>query len=186
MIASLVALFTVLVASQYNTPIDARDLQLANHYRTVAELYAQHEFDRSITTLAAWKKTDIETAVGRLHSNLLTGGRWTPRLTRIAVMLHTELAMRLFEGDSGSADGQWHLRMAERVLRFQISMLTTRFGAHGTSRLQRRTTRCSMASQRGNCSKTPALCFHAIPRSCLSAARPKGGSRISRRPNGCR
>ena len=42
----------------------------------------------------------------------------TPRLTRIAVMLHTDLAMRLFEGDSGSADAQWHLGMVEQLLRF--------------------------------------------------------------------
>jgi tetratricopeptide (TPR) repeat protein len=116
--ASLVALLTVLLAPQYETPIEARELTLANQYRHVAELYGRQQFDPSITALAAWKKADIETAVGRLHSNLLAGGRWTPRLTRIAVMLHTDLAMRRFEDDRGSTDGQWHLRMAERLLRF--------------------------------------------------------------------
>jgi tetratricopeptide (TPR) repeat protein len=112
------SLMLFLSVPQEEAPIEARELALANQYRAVAELYGGGEFDRGVTTLSTWRRTDIETALGRVHSGFLLGGRWTSRLTRIAVMLHTELAMRRFQDERGSAEGQWHLGTAERLLRF--------------------------------------------------------------------
>jgi len=105
----------LLAPTRQQDPNAIREVNLANHYVALVETYAGGR--PSLDDLRGWRRADIDTALATLHSRYFPKERWSLRLTRAAVLLHTDLAVALVQEHDPFA-AQWHFRTAERILRF--------------------------------------------------------------------
>jgi tetratricopeptide (TPR) repeat protein len=115
--ALLVFAAVTLLPAPQTDPNAVREVNLANHYVALVETYRAGRIQVSLDELRSWRREDIDTALAALHSRYFPKERWSLPLTRAAVLLHTDLAVALVKEHEPFA-AQWHLRTAERILRF--------------------------------------------------------------------
>jgi len=88
---------------------------LGQKYDAILERYAGGVYRPARAELKNWPLSDID----RVFDGVRADRRWTPRLTRAAALIHTEIGVESLRADRGSPEALWHFGVAEQALRMR-------------------------------------------------------------------
>ena len=96
---------------------------LAQKYDAILETFATGAYGEATGELRKWSLREID----RVFDGARADRRWTPRLTRAAALIHTEIGAQLLRVNRGSPEGLWHFGVAEQALRMRSLSQDTEF-----------------------------------------------------------
>ena len=158
--ASLLAIGLIQNARQ---PGDDDARLLGQKYDAILETFATGAYGEAAGELRKWSHGEID----RVFDGARADRRWTPRLTRAAALLHTEIGAQLLRVNRGSPEGLWHFGVAEQALRMRSLSRDTDFRTDwyvaATAELlrayQHAEARTMLAQARRNLPESSALLF---------------------------